>query len=88
MPLIEKQYRGDRPLKKAMPQKSGGLSLAVMSPHHLPGCASPAIAVALALREPEYTFRGGGPYCLDSLMGGISSEFIVKFFIVKGVPYF
>ena len=24
---------------------------------------------------------GGGPYCLDSLMGGISSEFIVKFFM-------
>ena len=25
--------------------------------------------------------EGGGPYCLDSLMGGISSEFIVKFFM-------
>ena len=24
---------------------------------------------------------GGGPYCLDSLMGGISSEFIVNFFM-------
>ena len=29
----------------------------------------------------EIIAHGGGPYCLDSLMGGISSEFIVKLFM-------
>ena len=48
------------------------------------------ILIALVKQSGKTTFLsnevfswivGGGPYCLDSLMGGISSEFIVKFFM-------
>ena len=33
------------------------------------------------MKRAAYFDKGGGPYCLDSLMGGISSESIVKFFM-------
>jgi hypothetical protein len=31
--------------------------------------------------DPGAGLEGGGPHCLDSLMDGISSESIVKFFM-------
>ena len=45
------------------------------------GC-EPDISIENEVIGPRYWMSpGGGPYCLDSLMGGISSEFIVKFFM-------